>query len=338
MNTEHESLKNELASKSSLAQVHQAEMNSLKASLEDFDETKSNLNKEIETMRKDIADLKTQNQQLKMLARKYKTQCEAVPREDPTVYSANLLAERDEKIKELEAKLAEVENLKTEIARLAKENEEIRLQSNEIDQKAKKIAQQAGQKLSEFKQVINSQKLEIVRLRKDDGNQPSTSKAKSNKMPISSTFISASLSSTSSFDPSVLSNIQPSSSNEDNVTQSAQITSHSISDDNSSELFSSQIADSNVTSNKRGYSSDSDTGMKKIRINDPEQIYQEESSNLSVINVDDEESSESPQGNEETNEESVESADNAPMDDGANEDQNADQMPDGPSDTASSCN
>ncbi|XP_017492837.1 PREDICTED: nucleoprotein TPR-like [Rhagoletis zephyria] len=319
-----ESLQQELANfKNSSTQRHQIEINNLKSSLAKSNELKVNQGKEILTLKSEIARVQSTNQQLKALARKYKTQYEEQKqvtntlsisgddqKENSTELTNQIIA-KDERISALEEKLAstlsELGAAKQEVINASSANAELQSQYNETDQRAKKIASSAQQRIIELKRILAEKNSEIAALRTerqtDDMyliNQPSTSKASftllssSSKMPISSTSISSRSSTvpSSSFESAISSNInQPSSSNEENFNldslQSTQITSHSTSDDNSSELFSSIVADSNVSSNKRGYSSDSDPGHlgRKNRRNETDEVttYEDESSNQSAI-------------------------------------------------------
>lgn len=296
-----ESLRQELiSSKSSANQKYQLEIDNLKSSLATSVELKTKLDKEILTLKSEIARIQSTNLQLKAVARKYRTQCDELQKqaantsssrgasndnckENSTELTTQIMA-KDEKISALEEKLAttlsELGAAKQEIINASLANAELQSQSNETDQRVKKITSTAHQRINELKRIIVEKNNEISALRAerqiDDMysiSQPSTSKASftlssnSSKMPTSSTFISSRSNTvpSSSFESVISSNIhQPSSSNEETFNldslQSTQITSHSTSDDNSSELFSSTVADSNVSSNKRGYSSDSNTG------------------------------------------------------------------------------
>ncbi|KAI2805391.1 hypothetical protein BLOT_004387 [Blomia tropicalis] len=327
LNENLESLKRELENSN---HKNRSEFNNVKSNLAAAEQVETNLRNDIEQLRKEVATLQNTNQQIKILARKYKSQCDELQKtvnsktgtinESDLNQSSSVITEKDDKIKELEEKIhtsvTEYEQLKADNDRLNKENEQLRIQMNEKDAKAKKIAQQAWQKLSDNKRTIASKETEIEALKAQlrsssisKLNQPTTSKFSSvsnrRKMPISSTYISASqYAPSTSFDALISSNLQPSSSNEDNVTlQSAQITSHSV-DDNSSESMLSNIArqlqqqqqqrqsvpDSNVSSNKRGYSTDEgENSMKKTRRNDDNQVenlYEDEDdSNQSVDNI-----------------------------------------------------
>lgn len=334
-----ESLRQELiSSKRSTSQKHQVEIDKLKSSLATSTDLKAKLDKDILTLKSEITRVQSTNQQLKAVARKYRTQCEELQKqvantssssgvssdnskENSTELTSQIMV-KDEKISALEEKLAttlsQLEVAKQEIinANLAK-NAEFQSQSNETDQRVKKITSAAQQRINELKRIIVEKNNEIAALRDerqiDDSyltNQPSTSKASftlssnSSKMPSSSTLISRSNTvPSSSFESVISSNIhQPSSSNEEifnlDSLQSTQITSHSTSDDNSSELFisselfSSTVADSNVSSNKRGYSSDSDPDHlnRKTRRSEPDVITtndeEDEVSNQSaVVNI-----------------------------------------------------
>jgi len=181
--------------------------------------------------------------------------------------------------------------------------------------------------------VVETQRVEISALKAELDNRD---KANSGKMSISSTSI-ASLPSTS-YDASLTANAHPSSSNEDNVSlQSAQITSHTIDDNSSGAVFSAS-ADSNVSSNKRGYSiEESGPDAKKPRTDDEiednpsvETENTEEDSN--DVSATDNASSNYNQVNEEVVPDLPEGGEN----DELAEDQSPNMEPDEPSGTASS--
>lgn len=290
--TELETAKQSLAISAKSTLQYQNELTELKTS-----STVNNqgLNMELETLRKDLAKMKNMNEQLKILARKYKSKADELEKQKPDESSNEADLAR---IKELEAQTATFQaekcSLGEEIDKLKEDVQRLQNQLEETNQKAKRIAQNAKEKLSQQHEMILRYKSQLAHLKQTPSSLLLT-RPQSSKTSVSSTFVSASMQqqpSTSSFDPSVGFNIQPSSSNEDNDrVQSAQITSHTTSlDDNSLESFSN--SDSIVTSNKRGFTSfeHQTTTTKRRRKNADPGFSEDDSVDQSMVEEEEEDS------------------------------------------------
>ncbi|KAF7488009.2 hypothetical protein SSS_03297 [Sarcoptes scabiei] len=244
-----------------LVENHQKELQTLNQSLCDSKKIEENLKNE-------IASLQTTNQQLKIVARKYKAQCdefrkniESSSNED-SKNQIEIESQAQSKINsaELETKLnsltAENLDLRTQISKLSDENQAFRSRSEKMENRIQTLTQQFKIKFSNLQKAIQERDNQISLLKSQHRNSnmsmtPSTSTMnpkKSVRMPVSSAIVSgsnqkpniypstssslSSSSSSSSLSSSSPLNIQPSSSNDNendnNRLQSAQISSHTI--------------------------------------------------------------------------------------------------------------
>ena len=287
----------ELSTSQSTAQKYKNEIDVLKKT---SDEQVDKLKKDLESSKAELSNIQKTNNQLKVLARKYKSKCDELEKQISSP------SDESNKLKELESQAQSCQEekgkLTEEVSKLKEEIEALRSQMNETDQKAKRIAQEARIKLSKKFDEVKIYQAQLRLLREQMSKKTTTvtqalssssTMPQTSKMSVSSTYVSASLQqpSTSSFEPSLSFNIQPSSSNEDNDRlQSAQITSHTTSlDDNSLESFSNslnQVSDSIVSSNKRGFPHyDSEHELKRRKDNDVS-LSEEDSIDQSMVEDD----------------------------------------------------
>lgn len=237
------------AEKELLLKKCQTELEQLKAKPLTKEE-KEKLVQELETMKNELSSAQDTMQQLRKVARRYKSQYTDLQKELTTKTSES----NEEKIKEFEEKAQSVtsenENLNSEITGLREQLQNLRSQLSEKDQKMKAIALQAKQALitkeKEKNELILTHQREISSLRASQANVPMQATTgpsrtiKTHKMAVSSTIGTVTRQqqqpSTSSFESRISSNLQPSSSNDNDNDrlQSAQITSHTTSIDENS--------------------------------------------------------------------------------------------------------
>lgn len=233
-----DSLTKELSNKSNASQNQIVELDKQKFVNTQLTEQSSKQEREIDSLRNELAALQKTNQQLKILARKYKSKCDDYQKQqqgssnDANV--SNNAKDFEERLRNLNS---EYERLQIMNEAVNKENKRLRIQMGKMENRLE-LALKTKQRAMHFDKVNAALQ--------PNQNAKYYGAFVSGKLPVSSTIVSASNQqpSTSSFEPVFFGNILSSSEDNDRL-QSAQISSHTTTmEDNNLELFVNHVSNS----------------------------------------------------------------------------------------------